>query len=163
VTVISLLFIPSQQIWFGVLNLIGCAMIITRALQTIFARIPPLAGMTVSFLIFALTYGVPKHFLGFFSIRLLELPKALYGCKYLAFLGFPAKGFYSADYFPLLPWLFLFFFGYFLWRTVKACGRDGIFRTDIPALSFIGRHSLLIYLAHQPLLYLICAAIFGHF
>lgn len=163
VTAISLIFIPSQQIWFGVLNLIGCAMLITYALRKIFERVDPIVGTAVSMTLFAFTYEIPVGYAGFFSARLIELPKALYFSDILAFLGFPTDSFYSADYFPLIPWLFLFIFGYFLWRFIKARGWDGMFRTNVPAFGFIGRHSLVIYLAHQPLLYMLCAAIFGHF
>ncbi len=163
VTIISVCFIPSQQIWFGVLNLIGCAMMITHALRDLLDRPLPAVGMAASIALFALTYGIPDGYIGLFSLRLFDLPALLYGCKYLAFLGFPSKDFYSADYFPLLPWLFLYLFGYFLWRYVRARGWDGLFRRDLPALSFIGRHSLVIYMVHQPLLYLLCAAVFGHF
>ena len=163
VTIVTVLVMPSEQIWFGVLNLIGCAMLITHALRGLLDRLPPIVGMTGFGLLYLLTYGVPKGFLGIGSIQLIELPKFLYGCKYLAFLGFPSKDFHSSDFFPLLPWLFLYFFGYLLWRLICERGRDGRFRRDIRPLSFIGRHSLWIYLAHQPILYLICAAIFGRF
>ena len=163
VTVVTVLAMPSQQIWFGVLNLIGCAMLITHALRNLLDRLPPAAGTAGFGLLFVLTYGAPKGFIGLFSFRLLELPRFLYGCKYLAFLGFPAKGFYSADYFPLLPWLFLYIVGYLLWRLIRERGWVEVFRRDCPPLSFIGRHSLLIYLVHQPVLYLICAAVFGRF
>ena len=71
--------------------------------------------------------------------------------------------FFSSDYFPLIPWLFLFICGWFFWRFIKEHEWDGVFRFNIPVLSFIGRYSLIIYMAHQPILYLICAAIFGHF
>ncbi|MBR1533979.1 MAG: DUF1624 domain-containing protein [Ruminococcus sp.] len=161
VTAVTLIFLPSQQIWFGVLNLIGCAMFITQALRKLFDRIHPAVGMTLSMAAFALTYNVPFRYLGFFSIPFADLPPALYSCPCLAFLGFPAEGFYSADYFPLIPWLFLFIFGYFLWRYISLRGRDGFFRFNIPVLSFIGRHSLVIYMAHQLILYGICLLIFG--
>lgn len=163
ITIVSVLIMPSQQIWFGVLNLLGCAMMITHALRSLFDRIPPLAGMASSVLLFAVTFNIPKGSVGFFSLPAFALPDGLYSCKYLAFLGFPSRDFFSADYFPLIPWLFLFIFGYFLWRFIKERGRDGVFRYDVPALSFIGRHSLIIYLIHQPLLYAVCALVFGHF
>lgn len=161
ITAITLIFLPSQQIWFGILNLIGCAMLITGALRKLFDHLHPAVGMTLSMLLFALTYNVPFGTLGFFSIPFAELPPALYSCPCLAFLSFPAEGFYSADYFPLIPWLFLFIFGYFLWRYIALRGRDGFFRFNIPVLSFIGRHSLIIYMAHQLVLYGICLLIFG--
>ena len=110
----------------------------------------------------ALLVGLYRY-IGVFSLRLIELPAFLYGSKYLSFIGFMSDGFFSADFFPLIPWLFLFLFGYYLWRWIRLRGWDPLFRFNIPALSFIGRHSLVIYLIHQPLLYVLCALIFGHF
>lgn len=60
----------------------------------------------------------------------------------------------SADYFPIVPWGFLFFFGVWLGGPI----RDGVFpkrfyTAKIPVFPVIGRHTLLIYLAHQPVLY----------
>ena len=64
-------------------------------------------------------------------------------------LGIVAPGFSSADYFPLLPWVFLFFAGYYLYelRQGEPCA------LRLPFVTAIGRHSLLIYLLHQPLVY----------
>lgn len=77
-------------------------------------------------------------------------------------LGLASPGFMSADYFPLLP-----YFGYFL--AGAALGkqlyptRESLF-PKLPRLSFLcrcGRHSLFLYLIHQPvLIFLIEAAIF---
>ena len=33
-------------------------------------------------------------------------------------LGFPYDSFYSTDYFPLIPWIFLFFSGYYTWKLI---------------------------------------------
>ena len=38
----------------------------------------------------------------------LALPQALYASYTTAYFGFMPKSFFSTDYFPLLPWLFLF-------------------------------------------------------
>lgn len=78
-------------------------------------------------------------------------------------LGLTAAGFQSADYFPLIP-----YFGYFL---LGAClgkklypSRHSLFPRGSfakPLLRFFclcGRHSLWIYLLHQPLLILIIEA-----
>ena len=45
ITIVTVLFIPEQQIWFGVLNLLGCAMIIAFALREQLKRIAPAAGL----------------------------------------------------------------------------------------------------------------------
>ena len=59
------------------------------------------------------------------------------------------------DYFPILPWIFLFIAGYFLNRILKARGWDEKFfaRGNVPVLNWLGRHTLPIYLIHQPVLY----------
>lgn len=161
ITAATLLFMPSQAIWFGVLNLLGCAMILTAAVRGVIDRVHPAAGLAVSSVLFALLYGVPKGYIGLFSLRLITLPKALYGCRYLAPLGLPDQGFFSADYFPLIPWIFLFLCGYFLWALIVRTERQAWFRPRVPLLDTIGRCSLWIYLIHQPLLYGVCVLIFG--
>lgn len=160
ITAITLIFMPSQVIWFGILNLIGCAIIITAALKPLFEKLPPITGAVGSLLLFAFSYGVPRQFLGLFNLRLITLPEALYQFSFLSFLGFKSADFYSSDYFPLLPWLFLFFAGFFLWKIFERTRAAEFFRPRIPILSFIGRHSLLIYLVHQPVLYGICYIVF---
>lgn len=162
ITLVSVLVLPSQAIWFGVLNLLGCAMLITFALRKVFSRLDPFVGASVSFLLFMLSYRVPKGGIGLFSYPLFSLPRALYDVRFLAFLGFPSADFSSADFFPLLPWLFLFFFGFFLWRCIERSGLAATFYFRVPVLDFIGRHSLLIYLVHQPVLYAVCFLIFGY-
>ena len=161
ITAISYFIMPSQMILFGVLNLIGTAMILTRLLQPLFDRIDPLIGTAAAFILFGLSYGVPFGYIGVFNLRLLTLPDAMYRVGFLAPLGLPSPDFFSADYFPLIPWSFLFICGYFLWRALKAHRADRVFRVKIPVLSFLGRHSLLIYLIHQPILLALCYLIFG--
>ena len=161
VTAVTVWLIPEQAIWFGVLSLLGCAMIISFALRGVLDRLHPLAGVMLFFLLFMLCYGVPKGYIGVFSFPLLRLPEALYRYTWAAFLGFPPEGFLSADYFPLLPWLFLFITGYHLWRVIADHGWDRLFLKKLPFLDFIGRHSLLIYMEHQPVLYGICLLIFS--
>lgn len=59
----------------------------------------------------------------------------------------------SADYFPLLPWAFLFFFGVLLGDPIRQ-GKfpRWFYRFRMPFLPAAGRHTLLIYLVHQPVL-----------
>ncbi len=65
-------------------------------------------------------------------------------------LGLHSAGFFSADYWPLLPWLFLYLMGVSLGSRLRGGGAA----KRIPsALTFPGRHSLIVYLLHQPLLY----------
>lgn len=160
ITIVTVLIMPDQAIWFGVLNLLGCAMLITFALRRELSRIKPIIGALIFFILFMLLYGVPNGYIGFFGFPLIRLPDALYQFRWLAFLGFPSKDFLSSDYFPILPWIFLYLFGFELWRLIAEKGHDRFFRVRVPVLDFIGRHSLMIYLIHQPALYAVCWLVF---
>lgn len=152
VTIVTTLAIPSQAVWFGILNLLGCCMLISEPLRGYFEKISPSVGMGVSIGIFAVTYALPKGWLGIFNLKLFKLSDFLYGCKYLSFLGFKSADFHSTDYFPIIPWIFLFAFGYFLWRFIEQKGHDSVFLKRVPVLDTIGRYSLPIYLIHQPII-----------
>lgn len=160
VTIVTALLIPEQAVWFGVLNFLGCAMIITFILRNELKRISPIVGMAGFFILFMLCYGIPEGHIGIFSFPLIKLPESLYQFKWLSFLGFPSKDFFSADYFPLLQFIFLYLFGFELWRFIEQKGFSEFFRKRIPVLDFIGRHSLIIYMVHQPILYGVCWLIF---
>ena len=66
--------------------------------------------------------------------------------------GFMPKSFFSTDYFPLLPWLFLFWVGYFLHHLVGRGRLAPLRRSVCPPLGWMGRHSLVLYLLHQPVI-----------
>jgi len=79
------------------------------------------------------------------------------GVGFLFLLGFLTMSFTSADYFPILPWFFLFLLGSWMggflveWRRTR---QWKVFDVSVPrALTWPGRHSLLIYMLHQPILY----------
>ena len=82
----------------------------------------------------------------------LEAAKKLHNENlFTTYLGFPQKGFFSADYFSLLPWFFLFLTGFYLYQLVqKNHMMEKLFSWRVPGFDVIGRHSLLIYLLHQP-------------
>ncbi len=162
ITAVTFFAMPSQAVWFGVLNLIGCSMMICNALRPCLDRINPYLGAGISLLFYAVFYGVPERYIGFFGIKLISVPDLFYRFKYLAFIGFPDSGFRSSDYFPIITWIFIYIIGYFLWRIIKSFNKEDFFRRRIYVLDFLGRHSLIIYLLHQPALIGICYLIFGY-
>ena len=151
VTVVTLLFLPEDVVWFGVLTLLGSAMLLTAALDPLLRRVPPAVGVAVSALLFWGTYPTMS---GFWNLpgRRLALPQALYASWPTAYLGFMPKSFFSTDYFPLLPWLFLFWAGYFLHHLVGRGRLAPLRRSVCPPLGWMGRHSLVLYLLHQPVI-----------
>ena len=67
-------------------------------------------------------------------------------------LGLVPKGFYSADYWPLFPQLGFFMLGVVLGRTVYREKKPLLpkLQGKCRFLAFCGRHSLVLYLAQQP-------------
>lgn len=163
VTLVTLIFMPENRIVFGVLTCIGSAMLLLALLEPLLKKIPAGPGCAGSFLIFFLVRNCPEGSLGFENLVLWDLPRWLYRNYATAFLGFPQPGFFSTDYFPLIPWFFLFLTGYFLYRLFQ--GRqlnEKLFaRGQVPVLSWLGRHSLIVYLLHQPILYGLGMLVFG--
>lgn len=109
-TVATAVAMPEEVIWFGVLHLLGCAALLTCLLHPALEKLPPLAGVTGSAVLFALLNQLPQGWLGFEGTHLAALPAAWYKPN-LFWLGLPdLTVFSSSDYFPLLPWVFLVLF-----------------------------------------------------
>lgn len=162
VSLVTVLFMPENRIVFGVLSLLGAAMLLMIPLEKLLKKCRALPGLLLSFALFAFSYPVNQGFLGFFGLHWLELPQGLYANYFTSFLGFPPAEFYSSDYFSLFPWFFLFAAGYFLHRLFESRGlmprlqgRSG------GVLSWLGRNSLTVYILHQPLIYALLYLIFS--
>lgn len=157
---VTALTMPDSRVFWGVLSLLGTATLASIPLDGLLRRLDARAGLAGSFLLFLLTRDVSRGALGFEGMQLLQLPRLLYRNDLTALLGFPPPHFFSTDYFPLLPWLFLFFTGYFLFLLRPEGADPSTLRAG--ALSALGQHSLLVYLLHQPVVF--CALwLFFHF
>lgn len=160
-TLVTAVFMPDSIIIHGVLSLIGTSMLLTIPLDRILKKIPPLFGIVVSFIAFMLLYNVPYGSIGMGEYVLCELPRTLYLNVVTAFFGFPQKDFFSADYVPLIPWVFLFLTGYFIYSLFEKKDKKNLLSSfSCRPLEFIGRHSLEIYMVHQPLIYAALMLIF---
>ena len=132
---------------FGILQLMGVCMMLCGALrETLKRRTGP---------------GYALIYLLLFIGTWLLTERICVSWRFLYPFGLRAKGFFSADYWPLLPWGFLYLLGTQL-GAVLLREREGKTPRRIPAaLSFPGRHSLAIYLVHQPILYGLCCLLFS--
>jgi len=158
VTLVTLVAMPDAPAICGVLTLLGSATLLTVPLRGLLERIDARLGLAGSFALFLLLRDVNHGFLGFEGVRILALPEGLYQNLLMAYLGFPPIGFVSSDYFSLLPWVFLFWTGYFLFRLHPGDRRPGL---RLPVVTAMGRYSLLIYLLHQPVIYGVLMLIYG--
>ena len=157
ITFVTLLLMPENRVVFGVLTLIGSCMLLMVFMDKVFRELSPVGGILGSVALFILTRNVNDGYLGFEGLNIIKLPEELYRGLGMTFLGFPHRGFYSTDYFSLIPWLFLFGAGYFLYHLLQKEKCDflweKVFTRGWKPLSFLGKHSLIIYLLHQPLIY----------
>lgn len=163
VSVATCVFMPENRVMFGVLTLTGSCMLLMIPLSGILRKLPSGAGFFLSFSLFLLTRNVNEGELGFEAVRIARLPGEWYQGMFTAYLGFPPPDFFSTDYFSLIPWLFLFVSGYYLYGILyrRNSLNTALFLIRTGPAGFLGRHSLLIYLLHQPVIYLICGLAFG--
>ena len=151
ITFVTLLVMPESRVIFGVLTLIGSCMLLLIPMEKLLLKVRTEIGLAGSFLLFLLFRNVNTGYLGSGNWNILKLPDGFYENLFTTYLGFPQKGFFSADYFSLLPWFFLFLTGFYLYQLVqKNHMMEKLFSWRVPGFDVIGRHSLLIYLLHQP-------------
>lgn len=138
-----------EGIWFGVLHFLGIAVMLARPIEWLVRRIPFWLGAP---LLIALAVGTREMMVrGFFGIPITYPP----GLPNLLFpFGLYNESFYSADYYPLFPWLFVFALACL---TVRRLPVDDLpafaTRRLCPPIEFLGRHSLLLYVVHQPVIF----------
>jgi uncharacterized membrane protein len=75
--------------------------------------------------------------------------------------GLTSPDYYPLDYFPLLPYFGLFLYGVFLAKVFYPIKRS-IFNFELPKnpISFFGKHTLVIYVLHQPIILAVLYLIF---
>lgn len=134
-----------MAIVFGILHFLGVCMLLYGLTQGFWRRVNGKLPWLVPVLSLAGTAATAHLADGY--------PTAT---PHLWMFGLVAPGFVSTDYFPLLPWMFVFLLGTWAGKYVRE-GRlpRWFYDTKVPFLPAVGRRSLLIYVAHQPLLYLL--------
>ena len=161
ISVVTCVAMPENRILFGVLSLIGTSMLLLILLEHILRKIQPSVGALVSFLLFIMTRNINTGFVGTGTWTKIELPKEWYANLFSAYIGFPSADFWSTDYFSIFPWIFLYVTGYFLYQAaVRAKCMHWFTGIRLKTLEKIGRHSLVLYLLHQPLLYGVLYVVF---
>ena len=153
VTAGTYIFIPEEVIICGILHFLSAALLLYTFTEKWISKIPVMMGMTISLLLFIAFYNVPNHYIGILPYPSIRLPDEFYQYYILSFLGFPSTDFYSGDYFPLIPHIFLFFGGVFAGKYLKEKNLPNfMYKKYCPPLDFIGRHALIIYMVHQPVI-----------
>lgn len=154
VSLVTAIVLPNDRVRYGVLTLIGSCILIWILLDKVLKKIPAGVGVSVSFVLFLILRSWTKQDPIQLSDNLLNVT---WWKSVLAYIGFPQAGFSSTDYFPLLPWIFLFATGYFLYSFLQEKGMiNRLFgKWKVPGINFLGKHSLIIYMIHQPICYVV--------
>ena len=162
ISIVTCTLMPESRVLFGILTLLGSCMLLMLPLETLFKKMNPYLGFLVSFSIFVFIRNINNGFLGFEKWNLIQVPSNLYKNLFTAYIGFPSNNFYSTDYFALLPWFFLFLTGFFLHQIFKKNNWLKSFAPHVcKPLEWLGKHSLPIYVAHQPIIYGVLSVLFS--
>lgn len=150
--VCTFLFNKSNVINFGIIAFMGSAMLLMVPLAKMLRHLPPKGGLFLSLLLFFACKNITHGSIGIGAWQ-IALPHEFYANYFTAWLGLPPPGFHSADYFPILPWLFMYTAGYFIYHACSEyITKSAAATLNIPPLSLLGRHSLAAYLIHQPVI-----------
>lgn len=156
ITIVTILIFPDTSIIFGILHMLSICMIMFGILKPLFEVIKTSIGLILCAFLFIFTMNIESGYLGFFNMLNIPLPNYLYRLSYLFPIGITNPEFFSSDYFPLFPWMFLFLFGTFLGRYARyGVFPNFMYKSRFKFLSFWGTHSLFIYIVHQPIIYVI--------
>jgi uncharacterized membrane protein len=139
ITVVTYVALGEQFVVFGILHLLGLSLVLAYP----FVYRSPW---------FSAGLGVGLFALGaYLNTRFVAVP-------WLIWLGVPQAGRSMVDYYPLLPWFGVALLGVAVGRWLYPRGERAYALPDLGAnafirmLRFLGRHSLVIYLLHQPIL-----------
>lgn len=137
ITVVTHLYGQGLGIKFGILHFLGLSMLISPILKKasnivllVLAVLPIIIGNIFTSII------MPNDY--FFIFNLIS------------------SNFTSSDYYPLIPWIGVFIFGIVLGRLLYK-EKKSVFRFSLNEniISMAGKHTLIVYVIHQPLILLI--------
>ncbi len=133
-TIVTYIYNPQKFIVFGILHFLGLSMIIYHFMRDIKKRTVLLLSLVV--------------ILGGFVFADISLETS-----YFFVAGLTSNSFCSLDYYPVFPWLGVFLIGALAGKTLYIHRKSLLPSSAKPNfINFLGRHSLFIYLIHQPII-----------
>jgi len=159
-------YFMKMPIWFGILHLLGLCMVFFGVTVKLWDMIPRKAAPVIFTTLIAAS-SLAKAYANVTSEKLwvrnlLSIIGWRQTDKFDVTLLPWDPGFVhgSYDYQTILPWLFVFLLG--AWAGIYIKDRklpDRFYEQKVPFFPKVGRHALLIYILHQPLMYGIVMAI----
>jgi uncharacterized membrane protein len=139
---VTFILIPERPIYFGVLHCIGLCIILCL----------PFLRLRWFSIVFAILFICTGFVFGAYPMENASI-------MHIA-VGLHPSGMYryTIDYFPLIPWLGVALLGVAFGSVLYRDGKRQFSFPEIPhyksmfLFSWLGKHSLLVYLLHQPLI-----------
>ena len=147
----AIMYFMEMPIWFGILHFLGFSMLFYGLTHKFWTAIPRAVAP------FVYIIGIIGGALAtsYASINAHGVAGVV-----VSVLGWPQAGFVSYDYFPILPWIFVFLLGTWAGKYIAEKKLPNWFyEKKVPIFPIIGRNALIIYILHQPILYGIVFAI----
>ena len=139
VSAATYIFDPSSTVYFGILQCLAVSILIYGAA---FEKAGPVSCAAWGAFVLGLAVALPMLVQGV-EIRF----------DWLLPFGIHSPTFSSYDYFPLFPWFGIFLAGSALGKSVYASKRSMLpWQLPDTFINVAGRHSLLIYIVHQPVI-----------
>jgi len=160
---ISIILLPNMgftgtEIWWGVLDFFMVCILLFAVLEKpVISKIPAWLGLLICVgLFWIFRYWETEGKIALTDTIFWQLPKEAYEIKWLFPLGIQYEGFYSADYFPLIPYSFVFGMGTSVGVWVKN-GKLPSFMYPVHSrtLVWLGQKCFIIYLIELPILFII--------
>lgn len=141
ITVATQVYNPNLIIKFGILHFLGVSIVLAPMIKNVNAYLLIISGTLI---------------ISMYSV----ITRIYLSNDYFFMIGITRPGFLSSDYYPLIPWLGVFLYG-------MVIGDLFYFKRDVflnvkmndNVLCRVGRHTLLVYLVHQPIILAVLTAI----
>jgi uncharacterized membrane protein len=132
-TTVTYLYNPDFYIHFGILHFLGISLLSASQAR----QLPTIRALLLSFI--SILVGLV------FDERFISSP-------YLFPLGLQTNTFSSLDYYPLFPWYGIFLMGIIAGKKLYPTKKSLLSFDSLSSITWLGHHSLAIYLIHQPIL-----------
>jgi uncharacterized membrane protein len=136
ITLFTWIFVPNEMIVFGILHLIGASIVLAYPFLRLRLANVALGLICIAVGLYLHDFGTTHPWLAWMGIR---------------------PNFFMLDYWPIFPWFGVMLLGLFAGNALYGDVSKQAARTAPRAplsrpLAFLGRHSLLVYFVHQPIL-----------
>ena len=130
----TVVFAPGLEIRFGIIHMMGFSTLIYSLMGKYLDRVPAFLWLAL----YAATW---------------QLPRIYTSVEGLWWLGIRTASFSSGDYYPLMPWFFMYMFGAWLGGKIRENKMPRWFYIlRCAPLEKLSSKSLWIFLLHQPIL-----------